>query len=131
MVAGRVIFDCVTWNVKKKKKINDFFVAQTYKPWIGISLLNLLSYSECSQNTGFHPSSHHLAIIQTWPSPPMLGFVDKVLTCFNCAIFYSHITWRKNRVMFVLPLVRHVFFQGNYNCASSAPLRIGSVEIII
>ena len=34
---------------------------------------------------------HHLAIVQTRPCPPMLGFVDKF-------------------VMFVLLLVRHVFF---------------------
>jgi len=38
------------------------------------------------------------------------GFVDKVLARFNCAFFNSHITWRKNFVMFVLPLVRHMFF---------------------
>ena len=37
-----------------------------------------------------------------------------ILARFNCAIFNSHITWRKNFVMFVLPLVRHVFFLGNY-----------------
>ena len=35
-----------------------------------------------------------------------------ILARFNCAIFNSHITWRKNFVMFVLPLVRHVFFSG-------------------
>jgi len=32
--------------------------------------------------------------------------------------------------MFVLPLVRHVIFLGNYNFASSSPLRVGSVEIL-
>ena len=50
---------------------------------------------ERSQNAGFHPRSHHLAIVQTRPSPPRLGFVDKVLASYNCAIFNSHITWRK------------------------------------
>jgi len=54
-------------------------IPRTYKPWIGNSLLKLLSYSERSQNAGFHPRSHHLVIVQTRPSPPMLGFVDKVL----------------------------------------------------
>ena len=49
-----------------------------------------LSYSERSQNAEFH-----LAIVQTRPSPPMVGFVDKVLARFNCAIFnllclYNH-----------------------------------------
>ena len=61
-------------------------------------------------NVGFHPRSHHLAIVQTRPSPPMLRFVDKVLARFNWANFNSQITWRKNVVMFVLPLVRHMFF---------------------
>ena len=51
-----------------------------------------------------------LIMVQTRPSPPMLGFVYKVLARFNCAIFNSHITWRKNFLMFVLPLLRHVFF---------------------
>ena len=60
----------------------------------------------------------------------MLGFVDKGLARINCAIFNSHITWRKNFVMFVLPLVRLVFFMGNYNVASSSPLRVCLVEII-
>ena len=64
------------------------------KPWIGNSLLKLKSYSERSQNTGFHPRSHHLAILQSRASPAMLGFVDKVLARFNWAIFNSHITWR-------------------------------------
>ena len=40
----------------------------------------------------------------------MLRCVDKVLTRFNCAIFNSHITWWNFFVMFVLPLVTHVFF---------------------
>ena len=44
------------------------------------------------------------------PLREMLGFVDKVLARFNCVNFNSHISWRKNFVMFVLPLVRHVFF---------------------
>ena len=47
--------------------------------------------------------------IRDLQTPPMLGFVDKVLARFNCAIFNSHITWRKNFVIFVLPLVRQVF----------------------
>ena len=85
-------------------------IARTYKPWIGNSLLKLKSCSERSQNAGFQPRSHHLAIVQTRPSPLMLRLVDKVLARFNCASFNSHITWRKNCVMFVLPLVRHVFF---------------------
>ena len=75
-------------------KLNKYIVC--YRgPWIGNSLLKLYSYSERSQNAGFHSRSHHLAIIQTQPSPPMLGFVDNVLVRFNCAIFISHITWRK------------------------------------
>jgi len=40
----------------------------------------------------------------------MLGFVDKVLARFHCPIFDSHIARRKNFAMFVLPLVRHMFF---------------------
>ena len=35
---------------------------------------------------------YHLAIVQTQPFPPMLGFVDKALARFNCALFNSHIT---------------------------------------
>jgi len=62
---------------------------RTYKPWIGNSLLKLYSYSERSQNGGFHPRSHHLAIVQTRSSPPMLGFVYKVLARFDCAIYNS------------------------------------------
>ena len=69
------------------------------------------SYPERSQNAGFHPRSHHsLAIVQTRPSPPMLGFLDKVLVRFNCAIFNLHSTWRKHFVTCLLPVVRHVFF---------------------
>ena len=78
--------------------------SRSYKPLIGNSLLKLQSYSERSQNAGFHPRSHHLAIEQTRPSPSMLGFVDEVLTCFNCDIFDSHIPWRKKFVIFVLVL---------------------------
>jgi len=40
----------------------------------------------------------------------MLGFLDKVLVRFNCAIFNLHNTWRKHFVTCLLPLVRHVFF---------------------
>ena len=68
----------------------------------------ILSYSERSQNAGFHPRSHHLAIER--PSPSVLRLVDKVVARFNCAIFNSHITGRKSFVTFVLPLERHVFF---------------------
>ena len=42
----------------------------------------LYSYSEHSQNAGFHPRSYHLAIVQTPPSPPMLGFVDNLIVLF-------------------------------------------------
>jgi len=56
--------------------------------------LKLYIYSERAQNAGFHPRSHHLAIVQTRPYPPMLGFVDKGLARFNCVIFNSHITGR-------------------------------------
>ena len=72
------------------------------------------SYSERSQNAKFHPISHHLAIIQTRPSPPILGFVDKVLARFNYTFFNSHITGRKNFVMFVISLLRHMFFWVKY-----------------
>ena len=61
----------------------------------------------------------------------MLGFVDKVLAPFNGAIFNSHITLRKNFVMFVLPLSKARVFLGNYNFALSSPLSVGSVEIIV
>ena len=37
--------------------------SRAYKPWIGNSLLTLQSYSERSQNVGFH----HLSIVQTRP----------------------------------------------------------------
>ena len=83
---------------------------RTYKPWIGNSLHKLLSYSEFSQNTGFHPRSHHLAIVQTRPSEPMLGFVDKF-------------------VMFVILLVRHMFFW--VIIILHRRLKVGSVEIIV
>ena len=33
--------------------------------------------------------------------------------------------------MLVLTLIGHVFFLGNYNFASSSPLRVCSVEIIV
>ena len=80
---------------------------------------------------GFPPRSHHLAIVQTWPSPPMLGFVDNVLAHFNCAIFNSHITWRKKLCYVCTTTNKACVFLGNYNFASSSPLRIGSVEIIV
>ena len=82
------------------------------------------------QNTGFCPRSHHLAIVQTRPSPPMLGFIAKVLACFNCAIFNSHITWRKNCYVCTTASKARVFL-GNYNFASLSPLRVGLVEIIV
>ena len=70
-------------------------------------------YSERSQNAGFHPRSHHFAIGQTRPSPKMLGFINKVLACFNCAIFNSHITWRKNFFVCTTTSKARVFL-GNY-----------------
>ena len=62
----------------------------------------------------------------------MLGFVDEALARCNCAIFNSHITWRKKLVMFVLGTTsKACVFLGNYHFASSSPLRVGSVEIIV
>ena len=74
---------------------------RTYKPWIGNSLLNY-SYSERSQNAGFHPRSHYLAMVQTRPFPPMLGLVGKVIARFNCAIFNSHIIGKHRALTFGL-----------------------------
>jgi len=74
---------------------------------------------------------HHLAIEQTRPSPPMLGFVDKVLARFNCAIFNSHITMKKTLRYVCTTTSKACVFLGNHNFASSSPLRVGSVEIIV
>ena len=57
----------------------------------------------------------------------MLGFVDKALARFNCAIFDSHTTWRENNRYHLLGTC----FLGNYTFESSSSLRVGSVEIIV
>ena len=61
----------------------------------------------------------------------MLGFVDKVLGSFNCAIFNSHVTGRKKLRYVCTATSKACVFLGNHNLASSSPLRVGSVEIIV
>ena len=72
----------------------------------------------------------YLIILQSYKLGPLRQCSDSQIRCQHARpIFSSHITWRKNFVMCVLPLVRHVFLLGNYNFASS--LRVGAVEIIV
>ena len=70
-----------------------------------------------------------LVIIPTRPSPPMLGFADKVLARNNCAIFNSHITEKTCYVCTTTSKARASL--GNYNFPLSSPLRVGLVEIIV
>ena len=87
-----------------------FTITRTYKPWIGNSLLKLYRVTLNARKT--RDFNRDLIIWQLYKLGPlpMLGFVDKVLASFNCAIFLFTNYFVKNFVMFVLPLVRHVFF---------------------
>ena len=55
---------------------------------------------------------------------------NKVLARFNCAILIHTLPGEKLRYVFTTTSKARVFL-GNYNFASSSPLRVGSVEIII
>ena len=63
----------------------------TYKPWIRNSLHKKIELLWILAKHRIYSRSHYLSIVQTQPSPPMLGLVDKIF-------------------MLVLLLVRHVFF---------------------
>ena len=69
---------------------------RTYKPWIGNSLHKLYRVTLNSRKTRDLFEIHHLAIVQTRPSSPILDFVDK----FVCT------TTSKARVFFWVIITR-------------------------
>jgi len=79
--------------------VENTFCSVLYTPWIVNALLKPYSYSERSQNAVYHPRSQHLAIVQTRPSPPMLGFVDKVFKHALIVLFLIYTLPGENTVL--------------------------------